>query len=434
MRISLLILPCFALAVTGVANSAEDVLSVTYAASDKAGELAMEAKFNVWIPPPTKRVRAVIVHQHGCGEGAESFGDRAALDLHWRALAAKHDAALLSPFYRSRGAECRLWCDPRNGSGAAFVRALTDLAAQSGHPELATAPWCLWGHSGGAFWVSLMLEKHSQRIVGAFCRSGAVMSSWLGEVPPPQFSAAAYGVPVLLNPGLLERDDSKFANAWLSTSNFFAMLRAKDAPVAFAPDPLSNHDCRNSRLLAIPFFDACLEARLPRRGHELKPVKLSRGWIGDWQNGTVQPARGEVRPFMSWLPDETCARAFAEYVASGKTTDRTPPKKAPRLTSVSRTKNGIALTWTAEADLESGIRQFAIYRDGQRITLWPEKLDEKNGYPQFQGISYHDTPVSPRPPLAFVDRTVSAESRPAYAITLINGSGLESAMSKAVRP
>jgi pimeloyl-ACP methyl ester carboxylesterase len=431
MRIWLLLV--FVLSPANLRAEPEDVLSVSLSPSNRPGELAIAAKFNLWIAPQTRQIRAVIVHQHGCGEGAESFGDRAALDLHWRALAARHQAALLSPRYTTGSAECGSWCDPRKGSGEAFVRALAELAIQSRHPELAIAPWCLWGHSGGGFWVSLMLEKYPERIVAAFCRSGAVMNDWLGQTPEAQFPPAAYTVPVMLNPGLLERDDARFAKAWQSTSNFFALFRSRNAPVAFAPDPLSNHECRNSRLLAIPFFDACLRARLPRSGNRLLPVP-ERGWVGDWQTGTVQPMRGESAALASWLPDEDCARAFAEYVTTGKTTDRSRPQKPPVITSIKRTAEGIQLTWTAEADLESGIRQFVIYRNGERIALWPEKLEEKTGFAQFQGISYHDTPVSPRPPLAFTDRTVPAEGRAEYALTLINGSGLESKKSKAVRP
>jgi lysophospholipase L1-like esterase len=415
----------------GTAGRADEVLTVSYPASTQPGELAMEARFHLWIPPQTRHIRAVIVHQHGCGEGAESFGDRAALDLHWRALAAEHDAALVSPHYISRGAECRLWCDPRNGSGAAFQRALVDLAAQSNHPELTTVPWCLWGHSGGGFWVSLMLEKYPERIVAAFCRSGAVMTDWLGETPAPHFPPAAYEIPVVLNPGLKERGDSRFDKAWLSTSNLFASFRARGAPVAFAPDPLAGHECRNSRLLAIPFFDACLRMRLPQRSGNLKPVKLSRGWAGDWETGTVKPIDDQLPISLSWLPDKTFARAFTEYVTTGKTIDRTPPRKSPVVNSAIRNQEGVTLNWSAEADLESGIGQFAVYRDGLRIALWPEKLDEKTDFAQFQGISYHDTPVSSPPPLAFTDRSAVTNGT-TYSLSFINGAGLESPRSRPV--
>jgi alpha-beta hydrolase superfamily lysophospholipase len=247
--------------------AAEEVRTLNYAASSKPGQLAIEATFHLWLPPGVKRIRAVIVHQHGCGEGTERFGDLAVQDLHWRALAAKHDAAYLCPHYRTRGADCSAWYDPRKGSAASLQRALDDFAAQSGHPELASAPWCLWGHSGGGVWASLMLEQYAERIVAVFCRSGAAAGQ--AGVRKAELSAAAYRVPVLLNPGLLERSN---VMAWDNCARFFESLCEQKAPVAFAPDPFSGHGCRNSRLLAIPYFDACLNARLPRNGQILKPV------------------------------------------------------------------------------------------------------------------------------------------------------------------
>ena len=32
-----------------------------------------------------------------------------------------------------------------------YGKGLADLGAKAGHPELATVPWALWGHSGGGF-------------------------------------------------------------------------------------------------------------------------------------------------------------------------------------------------------------------------------------------------------------------------------------------
>ena len=65
------------------------MLTASYLPSSGPGELAVEATYRLWIPPTVKRVRAVIVHQHGCGDGAERGGETAADDLHWRALAAR---------------------------------------------------------------------------------------------------------------------------------------------------------------------------------------------------------------------------------------------------------------------------------------------------------------------------------------------------------
>jgi len=138
---------------------------VRYEASTNPGELVFPANYTIWIPPGVKTLRGVIVHQHGCGEGSCKSGLTGAFDLHWQALARKHGCALMSPSYEQpEKANCQLWCDPRNGSDAAFQKSLRELGDQSGHPELATVPWALWGHSGGGHWAGGMVLLHPERI------------------------------------------------------------------------------------------------------------------------------------------------------------------------------------------------------------------------------------------------------------------------------
>ncbi len=72
---------------------------VRYEASKEPGTLVFPVNYTVWIPPGVKSLRRVIVHQHGCGEGSCKSGLTAAFDLHWQALARKHDCALLGPSY-----------------------------------------------------------------------------------------------------------------------------------------------------------------------------------------------------------------------------------------------------------------------------------------------------------------------------------------------
>ena len=146
---------------------------VRYEASTQPGELVYPVNYTIWIPPGVKSLRGVIVHQHGCGEGSCKSGLTGAYDLHWQALAKKHDCALLAPSYEQpEKADCQMWCDPRNGSDAAFQKCLVDLGAKSGHPELATVPWALWGHSGGGHWAGGMVLLHPERVAAAWLRSG----------------------------------------------------------------------------------------------------------------------------------------------------------------------------------------------------------------------------------------------------------------------
>ena len=141
---------------------------VRYEASTTAGELIFPVNYTAWVPPGVAELRGVIVHQHGCGEGSCKSGLTGAFDLHWQALAKKHACALLAPSYEQPDkADCQMWCDPRNGSSAAFQRGLVDLGAKSGHPELAKVPWALWGHSGGGHWAGGMTLLHPERVACA---------------------------------------------------------------------------------------------------------------------------------------------------------------------------------------------------------------------------------------------------------------------------
>ena len=113
-------------------DAAPPYYRVRYEASAQPGELIFPVNYTVWIPENVKTLRGVVVHQHGCGEGSCSSGLTGAFDLHWQALAKQHNCALLAPSYEQpQNADCQMWCDPRNGSDAAFQKGLKDLGVKS---------------------------------------------------------------------------------------------------------------------------------------------------------------------------------------------------------------------------------------------------------------------------------------------------------------
>ena len=330
---------------------------VRYEASTKPGELMFPVNCAIWIPPGVKSLRGVIVHQHGCGEGSCKSGLTGAFDLHWQALARKHGCALMSPSYEQpEKANCQLWCDPRNGSDAAFQKALRELGGKSGHPELARVPWALWGHSGGGHWAGGMVLLHPERIVAAWLRSGvpSVMAAE-GRPIPYAISEAACQVPVMCNLGTKEGVTDKtnrFAGVWSGVEVFFNAMRAKRALIGVAVDPLTSHECGNQRYLAIPWLDACLTARLPSRaGTPLKPMRASSAWLAPLNEAgtgtsfiTPVPAGNfaGVKETSVWLPNKAIAQAWAQYVKDTVVTDVTPPP-APKKFRVKANE----LTWEA---------------------------------------------------------------------------------------
>lgn len=412
-----------------VARAAGTYHEVTYPASDKPGELVMGVTYTVWIPDGVEKIRGVIVHQHGCGTGACKGGATAAYDLHWQALAKKWNCALLGPSYQQAEMQnCRLWCDPRNGSAKTFLKALADLGQKSKHPELAEAPWCLWGHSGGGFWASILQTLYPERVVAIWFRSGTAFSAWeKGEVPPPGITQAVLDVPMMLNPGAKENGDKRFNGAWTGSMAMFKAYRAKGAPIGFAADPRTAHECGDSRYLAIPFFDACLSLRLSdNAGQPLKKIDPNGGFRADLLSeqavAAMKYSGNKVESV--WLPNESFAKAFSEYLKVGSVSDSTPPP-APVGLKLQRTKDGAILTWDSEADFESGLKGFVIERDGKEIGQLPEKAVGRFGRPLFQAMSYHDTPEQPLPALRFVDANAT-DSRPVYRVIAVNSVGLRS--------
>ena len=406
-------------------------VEVAYPPSATPGELQFGVTYTLWVPDGVKKLRGVIVHQHGCGSGACKGGATAAYDLHWQALAKKWDCALMGPSYQQEDKQdCKLWCDPRNGSERAFLRSLVDLGAKSGHPEIETAPWCLWGHSGGGTWSSLMQLLHPDRIVAVWLRSGTGYSSWKEEV-----ADAVYAVPVMCNPGAKENGDKRFNGAYTGTLAMFQAYRAKGAPIGFAPDPRTAHETGDSRYLAVPFFDACLAMRLPGADGKLRPVDLKASWLAAPLSGTASPASAYAgKPEEAvWLPNESVAKAWAEYVKTGATGDATPPAAATGLKAEAKLDGTIELTWSAEADFESGIKAFVIQRDGKDLGQLPEKPVGKFGRPLFQSMSYHDTPEKPLPEMRFVDRAPVAGTKHEYCVIVVNGVDLRSEPSKPTR-
>ena len=273
----------------GIANGAEpqppyDVFPaadppyyrVRYEASTVARELMYPVNYTIWIPKDVKSLRGVIVHQHGCGEGSCKSGLTGAYDLHWQALAKKHDCALLAPSYEQpEKADCQMWCDPRNGSDMAFQKCLLELGEKSGHHELSKVPWALWGHSGGGHWAGGMVLLHPDRVAAAWLRSGVPLLKEdrdRATIKSHTLSDAALQVPVMCNPGTQEGvtvKDGRFAGVWPANEAFFRDVRSKGGLIGVAVDPLTAHECGNQRYFAIPWLNACLRVRLSKDNAEV---------------------------------------------------------------------------------------------------------------------------------------------------------------------
>jgi pimeloyl-ACP methyl ester carboxylesterase len=419
----------------GTIHGAGQYLKIDYPASAVTNELQTAVTYALWIPDGVSRLRGIIVHQHGAGTTASVEGSTAAYDLHWQALAKKWDCALLGPSYHVSneaidltpgGSE--LWFDPRRDSEKTFLKALGGFATKSGHPEIETVPWVLWGHSGGGIWADVMSTLHPDRIAAIWMRSGsAYMFRTKPEFPQPEVPAPVYAIPCMCNPGVKE----KMNRPWIGTLATFQEYRARSAPIGFAPDPRTGHECGDSRYLAIPFFDACLAMRLPDKGstnQALKPVDMSTAWLAPLLGEEAKPAnqfKGNPNEAV-WLPNEAVAKAWMEYVKTGAVGDTTPPPAPYDVKASAKGDQGTEITWSANADFESGIRNFIVLRDGQELAQVPEKPVGKFGRPLFQSMTYHDTPSQPMPEMRYLDTSAKAGEKHTYAVITVNSVELKS--------
>ena len=400
------------------------------------GELPMAAEWRIWIPEGVDRIRGVVVHQHGCGNGSGDGGRTAVYDLHWQELARKHDCALIASSFRLDDRPCEQWCDPRNGSAQSFFDALEYFAEFTGHEELTSVPWALWGHSGGGQWVGSMTQLYPQRIVAAWLRSGCpdTVVKIFDELP---MNDDVLNVPMMLNIGAHEYD---FGIVWVSCWNYICHMRAKNAKIGFMVDPSTHHETGSSRYPAIRFLDDMLTLRLPLEGTELLPAPqglvLPIDRITDQEisadnivNDPEKPDGNydstERRKFLKdglWFPSEEYVVVWRKYSIDNTFEDQTPPP-APFEAFVN-SKTGI-ITWRCRADVESGLKTFAIYRDGVELTQLPT-ANVVNSRPVFQGVMYSDTPDFSLPEMKYQIPDYDAESGSKYTISAFNTAGLES--------
>ncbi len=411
---------------------------VRYEASKEPGKLKYGVNYTIWIPKGVAKLRGVVVHQHGCGEGSCKSGLTGAYDLHWQALARKHDCALLSPSYEQpEKADCQMWCDPRNGSSEAFQKALVDLGAKSGHAELSQVPWALWGHSGGGHWAGGMVLMHPQRIAAAWLRSGVPLLKGISSTNPNvkshELPEAALKVPMMCNLGTKEGVSDKtgrFAGVWSANEAFFKAVRARGGLIGVAVDPLTAHECGNQRYLAIPWLDACLTERLSKNSSgNLNEMPLCQAWFAPLLGAEAVSAKryeGETTKAI-WLPNESIAKAWMQYVKDTSVSDTTPPPAPSNLR-----QQGDKLIWDAEADLESGLAYFEIERDGKPLAKVPQQAKNPFGRPIFQSLQYSDTPTQPLIPLSFTVTDAKANDKHSYRVIAVNTVGLKSKPSETI--
>jgi pimeloyl-ACP methyl ester carboxylesterase len=376
----------------------------------QAGEAFARAEYTLWIPEGLDQIQRIILHQHGCGDAAQTAGQTATDDLHWRLLAQKTQSALLGSSLWPQG-ECPDWCDPDNGTERAFLQALDELAQLSSHPEVATVNWVIWGHSGGGYWTQSMLTKHPERFDAAIFQSAAFR---LRENRDTALQSVPYSVdvPMLIHIGLEEKGHERFNALYEDGIATFSLMRKQNAPVTLMIDPASGHGTGNTRYLTIPWIAAVFNEKD--------------------NTGVTQECEHSERG--NWFPNQIVAAQGEVFAAIGNVPDFTPPEQAPIDVRATTTDTGILLTWNATPDWESGIKTFRVYRDGELLPPYSTQWRTEGELTEFfRQPNYSDTPFPPLSNMEYTDASVLSGKSYHYQVSLVNWAGLESDKSRAVR-
>lgn len=351
-----------------------------------ATPFADKAEYGIYIPTQTEALRGILILQHGCG--MEQFGITRPYDLQYQALAKKWNLAIIeTALYGS----CYDWKEPKNGTYEALLKVLKTVADKTAHPELNTVPWLLWGHSGGGYWTLGMLKEHPERIMAAVCYSPAFNPQW-------DYPKEVRKIPVFIRHAGANDSNSSDGDCWNTALHTFSKLRELDAYAAIACNPQQNHNLSYLRYMAIPFYEAVLKQRLPDVGETtMKDMSPSQAWLGDTLSLKIYKESDFAgdKKGLCRFPDELTAKNWQEYVSTGTVRDKTPPSK-PYNVKITKHSNGLDITWKADADIESGILCFEIFKEGNFIGRIPETG-------AFQNFDTNgDNTISPQvPPMKF---------------------------------
>lgn len=267
--------------------------------------------FTVGVPAAADVVRGLIVALGGPDTRAFVTGGRfgaplpelesalgvLAADL--RRLAAEQRLALV-------GTSLAAMADGPESDRLVF-EAIERAAVSSGRPEIATAPWLLYGISGGTPLAAGLVGRHPERVAGYLAKVG---------LAPSEGSSEMLRVPVLVVLGELDRI--------MDNAPVLATVedrRSAGALWGVAVEPgMPHHSLTPAHhRMTVDWMRAIAELRLPREGSGTpREVDETSGWLGDRATGDAAPWADFTRDrsLASWLPSREAAESWEALVAT----------------------------------------------------------------------------------------------------------------------
>jgi poly(3-hydroxybutyrate) depolymerase len=298
MRKAAVLLTLAAVALTSVRAAAQAPAGTVLEETVPPGRNYDKAEFRLWLPTGVDAVQAIAVLVPGSnGDGRGQIDDPV-----WQTFAVRHKLALVGVRLTDKPHDqgfIEEYVNVSQGSGQAFVDAMTAFAARARHPELATAPFLLWGMSaGGEFNYEFVCWK-PERVVAFVVNKGNIYYTALAP-------KAARSVPGILFTG---GKDLEFRTSTIT--GLFAINRRGGALWALAEEPSAAHVVGRSRDVALVLFEDALALRVGD-GATLKPISERSGFLGDIKAKTFRALGEDKVPNYptAWLPTARVAERW----------------------------------------------------------------------------------------------------------------------------
>jgi hypothetical protein len=253
-----------------------------------------------------------------------------------------------------------------------------------------------------------MLQEYPDRTIAMVgVRGGGFL--FLGSNP------ALAEIPVLFAAG--EKDP--YASETLELpKQVFLRYRKMNVPWTFAVEANTGHECGDTRLLAVPYLDAIISARMTPGSQKLKAIDVSQGWLGNINTRKVAPTKQYTGSTSeaAWLPNEEIAQKWQQYINEGKIAPTRKPAPPNEVRASRDNRMEVTVTWSYTPDIEFGLPSFHIYRNQSLVATI-----------EGQGSNFSDAPEPTNITLKFVDK--STVSNATYSVAAFNS--LEESVSKA---
>jgi hypothetical protein len=286
-----------------------------------------------------------------------------------------------------------------------------------------------------------MLRKYPDRTIATILmRCGGSLIKSTGDSSISEIDPRLLRVPVLISVGEKEPYADECRDI---PKKIFFNYRKAGAFWALAVEADTGHESGNTRLLAIPYLDAVLTARLPMLGTKIRPMDEAQAWLGNTSTHATVPVNQYQGNSLeaAWFPNKEVAYKWQQYVTTNvwnqlkyglckaerlfilkvlqHSTENCypgkvlPTQKPDAPTNVRVTKTGkaeVILTWDFSPDLENGLPSFRIYHGDSLI-----------GVLQGQEHNFGDAPQHPYIVLEFRDKNVKHNA--IYTVSAFNALG-----------